>query len=469
MSQSVFLLLTDSQADTWQLRLGILQSGIHPPVPTGFLVNYSPNLILSHQDPEGQENSLWAIDFALPRGFEGAYQINDIAYHIALPAPETDLKIAFVSCDGTEHPETLNGYDPDALWQNLSQIHNNTPCHLLLHGGDQIYADGLEYLHPELEKAVLTGSSDPLSSDILNLIKQHFWQKYCHMISRPAYQAIASALPSVMIWDDHDVYDGFGSHPDDLENTPAMQQIQKIAIDYFYAFQRLCPSQETARICCDFGAFGLIIPDLRSHRQLKQVMRPEDHVWFQESLSKLQHCSNLFVVSSVPLFGVEIGLIESILQFLHIHTKYDDDLRDQFCSPTHHEERLSLFNMLFQACQKTDQHIYILSGEVHMAGYATLHSSEGHSISQLISSGITHPPPPALYALVVSWLTRFSRLIASKNLPQIKLRPISGKKVAFKADRNFLILDILKTHKLRITWHFETQGPLTLKPENRRL
>lgn len=41
-----------------------------------------------------------------------------------------------------------------------------------------------------------------------------------------------------MTWDDHDIYDGYGSYPDDLQNCAVFQHAFKLSRRFYLAFQQ---------------------------------------------------------------------------------------------------------------------------------------------------------------------------------------------------------------------------------------
>ncbi|MDZ7811435.1 MAG: hypothetical protein U5L11_17060 [Arhodomonas sp.] len=66
-------------------------------------------------------------------------------------APAGELRLAYVSCNGQEvgdRERNLN--ERNALWQRLADADTARPLHVLLHGGDQIYADEMLDVHPAL-------------------------------------------------------------------------------------------------------------------------------------------------------------------------------------------------------------------------------------------------------------------------------------------------------------------------------
>lgn len=82
---------------------------------------------------------------------------------------------------------------PDLLWNN--KFNANTRFAIL--GGDQVYTD------PKHDELRFSTSDDERRALLIGLYRQ-FW-------SDPAYQNVMRNLPAFMMWDDHDIYDGWGS------------------------------------------------------------------------------------------------------------------------------------------------------------------------------------------------------------------------------------------------------------------
>ncbi len=90
--------------------------------------------------------SLWRYDFSLP-GEDVAcarrYAIGDRSWTVHVPGPDGRLRTAFTACNGSERGEETWS-DPDtrnARWLHLAGVHALEPFHVLLQGGDQLYAD----------------------------------------------------------------------------------------------------------------------------------------------------------------------------------------------------------------------------------------------------------------------------------------------------------------------------------------
>ena len=46
-----------------------------------------------------------------------------------------------------------------------------------------------------------------------------------------------ATIPSIMMWDDHDIFDGWGSYPEDLQTCDVYPEIYKAAVRHFRLFQ----------------------------------------------------------------------------------------------------------------------------------------------------------------------------------------------------------------------------------------
>ena len=48
---------------------------------------------------------------------------------------------------------------------------------------------------------------------------------------------IFASIPSVMMWDEHDIFDGWGSYPEDIQKCDVYKNIFSTAKKYFENFQ----------------------------------------------------------------------------------------------------------------------------------------------------------------------------------------------------------------------------------------
>jgi len=115
-------------------------------------------------------------------------------------------RIAFGSCRKTHLPDP-EGYGPDALAACAADLAAVPPSQrpgVLLLIGDQVYADALS---PAM-RAFIAGRRDPAEPPGYEAVD---FAEYCALYqeewSVPAVRWLLSVLPTVMIFDDHDVHD----------------------------------------------------------------------------------------------------------------------------------------------------------------------------------------------------------------------------------------------------------------------
>lgn len=86
--------------------------------------------------------------FTLPADAPSHYIWNGTRYGIASDL-SCDLRLAFASCNGEEHGDMdRDEGERNAMWARMAVQHSEAPFALLLHGGDQVYADEAARGHP---------------------------------------------------------------------------------------------------------------------------------------------------------------------------------------------------------------------------------------------------------------------------------------------------------------------------------
>jgi len=92
--------------------------------------------------------SFYTADFSVPLTASGqtvSYRAGAESFCFQTPPTTGPLRLAFVSCNGSEQDEPGAPALPaqNAMWQHLNERHTAAPFHLMVQGGDQIYADSL--------------------------------------------------------------------------------------------------------------------------------------------------------------------------------------------------------------------------------------------------------------------------------------------------------------------------------------
>lgn len=378
------------------------------------------------------------------------------------------LRIAFTACNGSEDDDPAFG-DPNRneRWRNLADEHARAPFHLLIQGGDQMYADRVWQDIPELaawrrlsRPAQLVA---PMPPETVEAVADFYFQRYCRLWSQSELAPLLASIPSVMMWDDHDIFDGWGSHPEALQWCPVHRGIWSVARDHFALFQLGAhPDRLPAGIgdatgshfgwAFAMGRLGVIAPDLRSARMQTQVMSDAGWRWLEQALQGLRDCHHVLFVSTVPVVNVALRSLEQVLFWIPRHQLYQDDLRDQWQSYTHREEWCRLVQQLLDFSDQTQTAVTLLSGEIHLGALGCVERGRTR-LYQLISSGVVHRAPPALVARVLHWLSRRPyALMEDIRMSMLSLPQIDSR---YLAARNWLSIASASDAALDVKWHVE--------------
>lgn len=428
-------------------------------------ISHAPEILMSRSG-----KTVWRYTFSVATQDDNGvvYAIGEQHWRIYPPSGKR-LRIAYTSCNGFEHNNHLDGADPERneCWRHLAEIHVKSPFQLLIQGGDQLYADDVWREVSELvawrtlnQRAQVVAQ---LSSQAEQAIKDFYFKSYCRLWAQPALAPIVASIPSLMMWDDHDIFDGWGSHSHAFQNCSVFRSVWAAAREQFVLFQLAAlpealpdgfgdPNGSHFGWAFQVNDVGIIAPDLRSERTRHQVMGEVGRCWFERALERLSVCQQVFIVSSVPVVNLDLSLLERLVAPLppgrHF---YQDDLRDQWRSYQHREEWQRLVTCLLDFSQRTQTRVTILSGEIHLGALGVLECAETQ-IYQLTASGIVHHPPPQLLAYLFDFFSR-----GNSNLREgisLRMLPMPGFGRRYLAARNWLSLDhagdLLQAH-----WHAE--------------
>jgi len=337
----------------------------------------------------------------------------------------------------------------------------------LLMGGDQVYADSMwEMVEPLREWNQLSwddAKKNILPNGLEAALLDHFVQvMYCGRWSQPEVQTMLGAIPTMMMWDDHDIMDGWGSYPDKWLDNPVYQTIFHIARRCFELFQLQATMTDPVYITratgtysqlYDFGTLAILAPDLRSERRENQVVSPQSWEAIYAALDKVKGpgskpagpCRQLLVMSSIPVMHARFGQIETILGWVPGQQELEDDLHDHWSSRPHRAERLRLIHRLLDFAEREKTRVTIVSGDVHVAAHASIVSDRkdgdenAHALVQLTSSAVVHPAPPAIMRFALNHLFEEDEEIDRGITGHMEKMP--GDERRYIAARNWLSLE----------------------------
>lgn len=387
---------------------------------------------------------------------------------VHVPGRENQPLFAFGSCNGFSSMKLKKSVDdPDALWKHMALRHKEIGYNALLLGGDQVYSDAMWELVTELQDWNDRLWSDPLKAVVPEglpekLLNHFFLEMYCRRWSQAPVRAVLAQIPTIMMWDDHDIMDGWGSYNEAWAGNAVYRLIFSTASKCFELFQMQSTMDDPVFIpgratgysqLYHFSGVSLLVPDLRSERRLDQVISPATWKAIYLALESPSsdpnrastRCRHLLVMSSIPVMHARFGQIEAILGWTPGQQELEDDLHDHWSSRPHRGERVRFIHRLLEYSRKENVRVTILSGDVHVAAHATIYSSrEGepstkHTLVQLTSSGIVHPAPPAIMRFALNTLFDDDEEIDQGIIGRMEKMP--GDERRYVASRNWLSLE----------------------------
>ncbi|MPY24397.1 alkaline phosphatase D family protein [Shewanella sp. YLB-07] len=428
--------------------------------------------------------TVWRVPMAIPDAVGrqvtytlkvGQSPVSDVRqqqrWQFYVPAQDEKPKLAYASCNGfSDYKLLLSSADPYHLWDRMAQQHTEAPFSLLLMGGDQVYADSIWSTVPTL-KAWNEGSrkkkmSYVPSQRMLAQIDRFYSDLYVDRWNKSPMAPLLASIPSLMMWDDHDIIDGWGSFPDEMQQCEVYKAIFASAKKHFSLLQlrgednrsRIGNTQpDSGHFSCyvKFRHFNILLLDNRSERSISEIMSAAH---WQDVI----HCLNtqctegdLLLLSAVPVVYRDFSFAESALDATPWEEELTDDLKDHWRAKEHEGERLKLIMRLLNNANHRLGKTIILSGDVHLGGLGIIRDQRqtpANSIHQVISSGIVHPAPTYIQWLGILAVTNDDReyLDETRAVTANMIKPHGSDK--YIRSRNFVTLLEGSDHKLWINW-----------------
>lgn len=472
-------------------------------------------------------------------------------WRMTVPAAGQAPRMAYVSCNGFSDPAAMRKLirPSGAVWEDLLYSHDRAlrdhstkgprklldkeqmwheerihdrglqRFHLLLMGGDQIYLDAIWEDLPKLREWVAMPRAQQLAFKVSAALEAEIAAYYLDLYPQrwlpqhrkpwsaatPTLDAAAAlaSVPSIMVWDDHDIFDGWGSFSCEMQHCPLFQVMFRHARRAFWVFQMqhvlddlpdlvdvtppgftrqdpmlapiawpqvlagdamalpLLDAQPGFSAVYRTGPVVIVAADLRTERSRTQVMGGDTWAQLKRWLAQLRHpgqggadgCQYLLLMSSVPVVHPKLPLAELLLDQWgqeHVTDSNADDLKDHWSHDDHQGERKRLLEVLTELSRTQQIRVCMVSGDVHVATWGTVYrkdlpaSQTWSQIHQLTSSAVVHPSlMGVMERLFLGWLNSSAKQpqpIDVQSVAEMMLFP--GHDQYVKAARNWLALEL---------------------------
>jgi PhoD related phosphatase len=471
---------------------------------------------------------------------------NGPQWEFSVPGKGYAPRMTYVSCNGFSDPNDMRKLvRPDnAVWSDLLSNHDRhlrpedyqldkeqlwheqsihdqglQRFHLMLMGGDQIYFDAI-WEEKTLKYWVSLSRKKQLRYKVTKTLDRQIEQYYFSLYSqrwcpearkrwlrkeplRDAADAMAT-MPTVMMWDDHDIIDGWGSYSSEMQHCEVLQRIFHHARRAFWVFQmqqqledlpelilsdRADISQKdpqyapvnwervrtrdplslplldgqpgfTSVYCA--GPVAIVAADLRTERSRTQVLGQYSWQALQTWLRDIPEgernhpgdsCQHLLFMSSVPVVHPKLSLAEELLEVFGNESVVDssiDDLRDHWSHDDHEGERKRLIETLTKVADSKRLRVSVVSGDVHVAACGGTYRRDLPNINnwaqilQFTSSAVVHPSlvgvPERLFLHLLNRLASRPQKIDPQYEVEMMLFPSHNRYIM--PARNWLALEL---------------------------
>lgn len=304
------------------------------------------------------------------------------------------------------------------MWDALLQELSTSGARFSLGMGDQVYVDGASHIDiwRWLKKIKQYGPSDEDMVSWYRDIYRGYW-------GMPQVRRVLRGFPTYMIWDDHEIKDGWGSYTkDELSNeldrffewedrkaNLALAQRMFAAAKLVYGEYEHAHNPKTPAGQFDYafrcGPCAFYALDGRGQRSYdgkagERVLGAAQFTRFLGWLTQAKKADIAFVVSPVPMVHASSFIVNAAdIALLGLA----DDLRDEWEHASNWIERNLLLEAAFAWSHETGKRVVFLSGDVHVSAAFKLAHRRFPSarVYQLTSSGITYATAPPGLKLAV--------------------------------------------------------------------
>ena len=316
------------------------------------------------------------------------------------------MKVLFGSCVDLEL-DAEDRADREGYGAFLHELPSRTggPVHLLLLGGDQVYTD--KFL-PCTARRMGGARAEAVAAGLREAYR-HGWTE------RPAFAELLASVPSAMMWDDHDIIDGYGSYltlGGKVQTWVESKVFPEAArlFDMLQLRRRPALPAEVSRnrswvLRQDSSVFAAL--DARSERdaRVRRVV-PEASLkaWEDAIAAEIEVLppgeASVYLVVPIPLLHLRYDAwMPNVVRYVPY---VGDDIVDNWSSSYNLQEESKLaavVSRLRRRCRR----LVLLSGDSHMASAGLMRVRDGDrelDVPQITSSGLENQSSLAKRALI---------------------------------------------------------------------
>lgn len=470
----------------WRVAALIVEEGGNDPPSLDLLdgpsaTSVKAGLLTTFEDTESVRK-VWRYDFSVPlaetaRKVGYRFKGRQEGWEFHVPEKGSIPNMAYASCTGFSSNKLMQKTkDPYGMVRQLNERHGSNAYHLMMMGGDQVYADSMFDKVPALRDWLALRHEEkkdhPYTAEMEKGVEQFYRNLYIEWWSQPELKKLLATIPTLMMWDDHDIFDGWGSYDSELQRSPVYQGIFRSARRHFHLYQlhlaeeeahpSRIPKQQAFSLGIHCGPLAILALDMRSERTDSEVLSPVSWKAVYDWLDSLaEPCHHVLIMSSIPVVHPDFSMLEKALSVFPGRQTLEDDLRDQWNSTPHKQERLRLIHRLLDFADKRRCRVTLLSGDVHVGALGVIRDNragtQGTSqhVTQLTSSGIIHPPPAAVALFFLEHVAG-KEMSTDRDISTMMI-PFPGTRHHFIGARNWLALEPDKQRRIWANWHIEDE------------
>lgn len=318
------------------------------------------------------------------------------------------LNLAAVSCN------FLVRRGKTDLWSDLLERYVRPgDIDMLFHLGDQVYADEtFQWAEAQLRGGRRRDGQPTARTQ--QRILERFRDLYRVTWTHPPTREVLARVPNLTMWDDHEIRNGWGSHPGDDDPESSQHQIALLARQVFREYQRqLWDDGATEASGANeghlhaWGEVGALFLDPRGPRSFapdpsRPYLGSEQWQAVQDALAPgglFDDVKALLVATPLPIVFFGFGIT-------NFGSKIQDDLRDHWAYRGHRKEQVEMLRALRRWKETPDKkrEIFALGGDLHVGGHSVLQHHGDTVFHQLITSPITNRPARRLELLLIRGL-----------------------------------------------------------------